>query len=105
MATATPYPDSFNLNFVRQHAEIIRQSVEAAGASDPRIVGDLARGLTPRDNNLDLLVSDQPTLSLLDLVALEERLSLILDMDVSVWIEEGYRPDERARYVAQAVPL
>lgn len=105
MATVHHIPDAFDLNFVRSHGEVIRQAVEAAGASNPRVIGEVARGLTPRDNHLDILISSRPHLSLFGLVELEERLCLILDMHVGVWTEEGYRPDELARYLVDAVPL
>lgn len=105
MATANPIPDGFDLNFVRANGEVVREAVEAAGASNPRVVGEVARGLTPRDDHLDILVSSKPRLSLFGLVELEQRLGLILDMDVGIWTEEGYRPEELARYLADAIPL
>ena len=105
ISTAHPIPEGFDLNFVRANGEAVREAVEAAGASNPRVIGEVARGLTPRDNHLDVLVSSQPRLSLFGLVELEQRLGLILDMDVGVWTEEGYRPDELARYLADALPL
>lgn len=105
MATAHPARDFFDLHHVREHAADVRDAIEQAGASQPRIAGPVARGERTQDNSVDFLVSSKPSLSLFTLVTLEARLSALLGMNASVWTEEGYRPEERARYVAEAVGL
>ena len=105
MATTYRDQDFFDLHHVREHAIDVREAVEQAGASHPRIVGSVARGDTTRDNSVDFLVSSKPSLSLFTLVTLEARLSALLGMTASVWTEEGYPPAERARSMAEAVDL
>ncbi len=68
MATTYQFPDAFDLNLVRGCGELIRAAIAAAGASDPRVVDEVARGLTPRDAHLEILVSSRPHQSLFRLV-------------------------------------
>ena len=104
MATAHHAGQSPELGEVLEHAAPIRAAVAAAGGSNPRVIGAAVRGGTTA-GHVTLLISDQPKLSLLKLVNLEAELAAMLRLNVDVWTEEAFRPEERARYLAEAMSL
>jgi len=85
-------------------ADILRVAKEH-GASNVRVFGSRARGDEQADSDLDLLVTLDPTRSLLDLVALKQDLEDLLVWSVDVVTENGLSPYLRDRILAEALPL
>jgi uncharacterized protein len=85
-------------------ADILRVAKEH-GASNVRVFGSRARGDAQADSDLDLLVTLDPTRSLLDLVALKQDLEDLLVWSVDVVTENGLSPYLRDRILAEALPL
>jgi hypothetical protein len=85
-------------------ADILRIAREH-GASNVRVFGSRARGDAQADSDLDLLVTLDPTRSLLDLVALKQDLEDLLVWSVDVVTENGLSPYLRDRILAEALPL
>lgn len=105
MATAHQPGRSPEISQLLEHAVPIRAAVTAAGGSHPRVIGAAVRGEAANAGHVTLLISDQPKLSLLRLVNLEAELAAMLHLSVDVWTEEAFRPEERARYLAEAMSL
>jgi predicted nucleotidyltransferase len=75
------------------------------GARDVRIFGSLARGEARPDSDVDLLVSLEPSRSLLDLIALKQDLEDLLGCRVDVVTEAAVSPYLRERVLKDAVAL
>jgi uncharacterized protein len=85
-------------------ADILRLAREH-GASNVRVFGSRVRGDARADSDLDLLVTLDPTRSLLDLVALKQDLEDLLVWSVDVVTENSLSPYLRDRILAEALPL
>jgi len=85
-------------------ADILRVASEH-GASNVRVFGSRVRGDARADSDLDLLVTLDPTRSLLDLVALKQDLEDLLVWSVDVVTENSLSPYLRDRILAEALPL
>lgn len=88
----------------RRRAEVVRATA-AAGFSDVRVFGSVARGQDRPDSDIDLLVVSPPGVTLFDLARLELALSDILGVRVEVVPETGLRASMRDEVLAEAVPL
>lgn len=84
--------------------DIVRLAA-AHGASNLRVFGSSARGERHERSDLDLLVRMEEGRSLLDLVALSQKLEDVLGVHVDVLSEGGLSPYLRDRILSEAVPL
>lgn len=90
---------------VRAHADDIRRLLAAAGGSNVRVFGSVATGTDNDRSDIDLLFTMNAPLSLMQLGALEQGLSDLLDADVDLVPDVALRPEFRDRALAEAVPL
>lgn len=96
-----------NLHTLRSHYRDAILAIAAAhNAAEVRVFGSVARGNAGPDSDLDLLIRSGPGCSLLDVCAMENEISDMLDgMKVDVLTESGVR-DELAPFIfREAVPL
>lgn len=79
-------------------------AVEAAGGSDVRVVGSVARGEDEPGSDLDLLVTFPPEADIITLLTLQEELSNALTIPVDL-VSAGSSGPVLERALAEAVPL
>lgn len=79
-------------------------AVEAAGGSDVRVVGSVARGEDEPGSDLDLLVTFPPEADIITLLTLQEELSNALTIPVDL-VSAGSSGPVLDRALAEAVPL
>jgi hypothetical protein len=91
---------------LRTHRAEIRAAAEAAGASNVRIFGSVARGEETSRSDVDLLV-DFPAeeRGLFPLIRLAEQIEEIVGRPVDVAAVEVMAPAIRERALAEAIPL
>ena len=75
------------------------------GATNVRVFGSVARREAREDSDLDLLVTFEPSASLLDLIGLEQELADLLGIRVEVASDRGLRDRIRETVLQEAVPL
>lgn len=90
---------------LRRHAREVRELIGQAGGSDVRVFGSVATGDEHAGSDIDLLFDMGTPLSLMELGALERRLSELLGAPVDLIPAAVLRPDLRDRVLAQAVSL
>lgn len=88
-----------------RHRATILRLARRHGARDVRVFGSIARGEATPDSDLDLLVTFEPSRSLLDRVALIQDLEDALGVPVDVVTENGLHPLIRDEILRQARPL
>lgn len=90
---------------VEQHREAVREAVTAHHATNPRLVGSVARGDDTPDSDVDVLVEFTDDASLLDEVGLRLALTDLLGVAVDI-VDANHLPEAmRARLLAEAVPV
>ncbi len=94
-----------NLEELRRHKPQILSLAGEYGISDIRVFGSVARGEANENSDLDLLVHVPDTVSLLQFVRLQSRLSEALQFHVDIVPEGGINPHLRAYILHDAVPL
>lgn len=90
---------------VVQHREEILTIVAEHNATEPRVIGSVARGEDGPGSDLDLLVDFTEEASLLDEVGLRVELSELLGIPVDVIAADTLRGEFRERVTHEAVPL
>jgi predicted nucleotidyltransferase len=85
-------------------AEVLRIA-SAHGAIRVRIFGSVARGVPQPDSDLDLLIDLEPGRHLLDLVAIQQDLEVLLGCPVHVVTEAAISPYLRDEILRDAAPL
>lgn len=90
---------------LRQHRGEIRRLVRAAGGSNIRVFGSVARGDDGRDSDIDLLVDLDITEGLRPLVRLTADLESLLGERVDVAPVTLLKADVARAALAEAVPL
>lgn len=90
---------------LRRHAREVRELVDQAGGSNVRVFGSVASGAEHAGSDIDLLFDMSIPMGLMELGALERRLSELLGADVDLIPAAALRPDLRDRVLAEAVML
>lgn len=90
---------------IRDRAGQIRAIAAAHGARNVRVVGSVARGTDRPDSDLDLLVTFDVGVGLLQHAQLVFELEQLLERRVDVASDRGVRPAVRERLEADAKPL
>ncbi len=90
---------------LRQHAREVRELIDQAGGSNVRVFGSVATGTEQTESDIDLLFDMGTPMSLMELGALERRLSELLGADVDLIPATTLRPDLRELALAEAVTL
>lgn len=85
--------------------EAILRLVEEHGALNPRVFGSHLRGDATASSDLDLLIQPGPTMSLFDLIRLQQDLEQLLGIKVDVISERGIHPLLKDVILAEAKPL
>jgi hypothetical protein len=98
-------PDSALGRRLRQHRQALLDAVAAAGGSNLRVFGSIARGEDGPDSDVDLLVDLPPDISLFGVLALEGTLERILKVKVDLATEADLKPRVRAKALADAVGI
>ena len=98
-------PDTALGRRLRQHRRALLAAVAAAGGSNLRVFGSVARGEDTPDSDVDLLVDLPADTGLFALLALEAELQRILKVSVDLATEPSLKPRVRAQALAEAIPL
>jgi uncharacterized protein len=93
------------LEAIRSRANEIRAIATAHGAKNVRVVGSVARGTDREDSDLDLLVTFEPNVGLLEHARLVIELQHLLGRKVDVASERGVRANVRRKLEADAKSL
>jgi hypothetical protein len=89
---------------LHHHRRRIHELCASHGASNPRIVGSVARGTATADSDIDLVVDIEPGRTLLDIAALHDDLVDLLAVEIDV-ITSGAVHGALADLLADAIPL
>ena len=103
--TVRGLPESQLGRRVRRHRQALLAAVAAAGARNLRVFGSVARGEDTPDSDVDLLVDVPDGTGLFALLALEEQLQRVLQVDVDLATVESLKPRVRAEALAEAIPV
>lgn len=98
-------PDTTLGRRLRQHRRALLAAVAAAGGSNLRVFGSVARGEDTPGSDVDLLVDLPDGTGLFALLALEERLQQILKVPVDLATASSLKPRVRAQALAEAIQL
>ena len=90
---------------LRRHAREVRDLIHQAGGSNVRVFGSVATGAEHAGSDIDLLFDMGTPMGLMELGALEQRLSELLGAPVDLIPSAALRPDLRDRALAEAVTL
>jgi predicted nucleotidyltransferase len=93
------------LEAIRSRANEIRAIATAHGAKNVRVVGSVARGTDREDSDLDLFVTFEPNVGLLEHARLVIELQQLLGRKVDVASERGVRANVRRKLEADAKSL
>lgn len=92
-------------DLLQEQRETIMGIAARHGATNLRVFGSVARGEANPDSDIDLLVSFDSHVSLLDHAALIRELQDLLGHKVDVASDRGLKPRIRDRVLREAVPL
>jgi predicted nucleotidyltransferase len=87
------------------HRDELRQLVSRYGLSRPRVFGSVVSGADTDDSDLDLLVEQGQSTSLLTIAGLKIDEEKLLGVPVSVLSPNGLPPKFRQEVLQQAQPL
>ena len=90
---------------LRAASREVRRLIAEAGGRDVRVFGSVATQTDTPQSDIDLLYSATHPLSLMQTVALEQKLTELVGVDVDLVAEQTLRPAIRERVLAEAVPL
>jgi uncharacterized protein len=85
--------------------DAILESTRNHRAFNPRVFGSIRHGTARRSSDLDLLVTFEPSASLLDQIALKQELAEKLGRDVDVISDRSIYWFLRAQVLAEAEPV
>jgi hypothetical protein len=103
--TVRGIPDSPLGRRVRRRRRALLAAVAAAGATNLRVFGSVARGEDTPDSDVDLLVEAPAGTGLFTLLALEAELQRILKVDVDLGTVDGLKPRVRGEVLAEAIAV
>lgn len=90
---------------LRANSRHVERVLSAAGVVDIRVFGSVATGTDREDSDIDLLVTMDQPVSLLELSAVERELTALLGAKVDVVPDTSLRPDIREQVLSEAIPL
>jgi len=90
---------------LRKQSSEIRRIIAEAGGSNVRVFGSVATGQDHEESDIDLLFTMGTPLSLMQLGALEQQLSDVLETKVDLVPDSVLRPEFRDRALGEAVAL
>ncbi|MDQ1307217.1 MAG: uncharacterized protein QG671_3049 [Actinomycetota bacterium] len=90
---------------LRRNAREVRRLIGQAGGGHVRVFGSVAAGTEHTGSDIDLLFDMGTPMGLMELGALERRLSELLGSPVDLIPSAALRPDLREQVLAEAVPL
>ncbi len=90
---------------LRRHAREVRELIDQVGGSNVRVFGSVATGTEQAQSDIDLLFDMGTPMGLMELGALERRLSELLGAPVDLIPAAALRPDLRDRVLAEAIAL
>jgi predicted nucleotidyltransferase len=85
-----------------QHRAGIRQIVAAHRGANPRVFGSAARGTDHEGSDLDVLVDEQPGMTLLDLAQIQAEITALTQVKADVMTSYFTRPRLKQRVLAEA---
>ena len=93
------------MDTLHAHRRAILELATQHGARNVLVFGSVARGEDRPDSDVDLLVDVEPGRSLLDVIALEQDLAVLLGRPVDVQTDGGLSPYLQQRILAEAAAL
>ncbi|MDN4475817.1 nucleotidyltransferase domain-containing protein [Demequina sp. SYSU T00192] len=90
---------------LRAHSAQVREELTAVGGRNVRVFGSTAAGTDGPGSDVDLVFEMREPLSLMQLSAVERRLSALLGVEVDLVPESSLREDLRDRILAEAITL
>lgn len=106
-----PAPDQLGLpgsplgRRLRRHRRAVIETLERAGARNPRVFGSVARAEDTDSSDVDLLVDLDDTVGLVTLARLTRELTELLGTDVDIVPADTLKPGVRDRVLAEAITL
>ena len=94
-----------SIDSLHAHRKAILALATQHGARNIRVFGSVARGEDRPDSDVDLLVDVEPGRSLLDVIALQQDLEVLLGRPVDVQTDAGLSPYLQQRILAEAATL
>ena len=98
-------PDSPLGRRIRRHRRALLDTLEHAGARNPRVFGSVARAEDTDDSDIDILVDLDDTVGLVTLARLTRELSTLLRAEVDIVPAATLKPGVRDRVLAEAIAL
>lgn len=98
-------PAGSRLRHLRHHRQAVIERSARRGAHNLRVFGSAARGEDTESSDIDLLVDLDESVSLLDLIGLEDELAELLGVKVEVVPASALRPHVRDAALAEALRL
>ena len=89
---------------LEEHRRAVRAKIAAAGMTNPRVFGSVARGQDTPSSDVDILVTVPPGTGLFAFARLRQELEDELGVPVDLVSDGGLKP-RHAGIVAEAVPL
>lgn len=88
---------------LRKHAGQIRKLVAQEGGANLRVFGSVATGQDHDGSDIDLLFTMRTPLSLIELGALERKISKLVNAAVDLLPDSALRPEFRSRILEEAI--
>jgi predicted nucleotidyltransferase/DNA-binding XRE family transcriptional regulator len=96
-------PDFMGL--VHRNKQQILALAHAAGVSNMRVFGSVARGTAGPTSDIDLLVDISPDVGLIALMQLEKDIQELLGVEIDLVPESGLKPGIRDQVLREAISL
>lgn len=93
------------LGLVHRNKQRLFELADAAGVSNMRIFGSVARGTAGPTSDIDLLVDVSPQVGLFALMQLEKNIHELLGVNIDLVPEDGLKPEIREQVLREAISL